>query len=129
MVFFIRVLVAIGMVFFALRVVQRLRMLASQGRGIPRGPSGQPSRRPFGFPPMHPIPERPKVLAFSRSPHQILGVDEDASMEEIEAVYQSLSAENDPENAKDLSPEVRELVTRRRAEIDEAYASITSDAD
>jgi len=78
---------------------------------------------------MHPIPERPKVLAFSRSPHQILGVDEDASMEEVEAVYQNLAAENDPDKVKDLSPEVRELVTRRRAEIDEAYASITSDAD
>jgi DnaJ like chaperone protein len=60
-----------------------------------------------------------------RTPHDILGVDRNAGVDEIRAAYQRLAKEYHPDRAATLAPEIQELATRRMSEINRAYETLT----
>jgi len=65
-----------------------------------------------------------KMLRFERRPHQILGVERDASRPEIDAALKHALEENDPSRLDDMSPELRTVAERRRQEINRAYQAM-----
>ena len=64
----------------------------------------------WGRPPEHPV-----------AWHEILGVDGDASHEEIVAAYRRLIARYHPDKVATMAPEFRELAEKRSVAINAAY--------
>ncbi len=60
----------------------------------------------------------------SRDPHDVLGVEPGASAEEVRAAWRSLARRHHPDLTAD-DPEAARRATRRMAEINAAYASLT----
>ena len=79
---------------------KRLRGIRS-GTGAPK-PSGQ-------------------VLSFRRKPHTVLGVTEDATLDEARAAWARQKAENDPEMLSGMSDDLRSMAEVRCRELDEAW--------
>jgi DnaJ-domain-containing protein 1 len=105
-----------------LAVVMAVRFLKRLGRGplIPRGATGKP-RLPR-------LPQ-PKVLAFKRRPHDVLGVKEDASDEAFRGAYLELLARNDPSKVTDMSDEVKDKVAQVRTEVEEAWTQVCKERE
>jgi len=97
-------------------LVRRNPQLLQRG-ARPRRPGPRPVPNPSGAP--------GKVLAFERSPHDVLGVPEDAPRAEIDAAYARLKAEWAPDRLGGMSDELRALAQRRSAELERAYRSLT----
>ncbi|MCP4117861.1 MAG: DnaJ domain-containing protein [Desulfobacteraceae bacterium] len=56
-----------------------------------------------------------------RAPHEILGIDKNASREEIQAAYRSLVKQYHPDRVAHLGKELQELANRKFIEIKDAY--------
>ena len=59
-----------------------------------------------------------------KTPHEILGISRDASMEEIKAAYRSLAVKYHPDKVVHLGDEFRRLAEKRFKEIQEAYQTL-----
>jgi preprotein translocase subunit Sec63 len=59
------------------------------------------------------------------SPAEVLGVDANASTEEITAAYRELATQYHPDKVASLADEFRELAERRMKEINAAYRALT----
>lgn len=73
-----------------------------------------------------PPEKRGQVIELKRDPYQVLGVDRDASPAELEAHIERLRNENDPSKLDGMSDELRAHAERRLAEVEAAYAEITT---
>jgi curved DNA-binding protein CbpA len=60
----------------------------------------------------------------SKDPHAVLGVEPDATPDEIKAAWRALARQHHPDLTGD-DPEVAQRATRRMAEINAAYAALT----
>lgn len=58
------------------------------------------------------------------APYRLLGVDRDASDEEIERAYRRLMAQYHPDRLAGAAPELREQAERKSREINAAYDAI-----
>jgi DnaJ-domain-containing protein 1 len=67
-----------------------------------------------------------KVL---REPHEILGVDPEASPAEIRRAYQRMMQEYHPDRVANAASELQQLAERRSKEINAAYESMMRSAD
>ena len=63
-------------------------------------------------------PERPKT------PHEILGIEENASEKEIEQAYKNLMAKYHPDKVSHLGEELKELAHKKAIEIQQAYQAL-----
>jgi preprotein translocase subunit Sec63 len=59
-----------------------------------------------------------------RSPHEVLGVPQRASEEEITSAYRRLVQQYHPDRVADMAPEFREVAERRMKEINAAYEEL-----
>jgi preprotein translocase subunit Sec63 len=57
-------------------------------------------------------------------PHEVLGVAEDASEDEVRHAYQQKMREYHPDKVANAAPELRELAERRSKEINAAYEAM-----
>lgn len=117
----LRVLAIAAVVFFITRWLRR----ALTGGVTKRAPSGKPwwddpSRREDSKPKL-------KTLTFRRDPHDVLGVPKGATIEEIEAAYEALIAQNSPETVAGMDEDIQALAKRKTEEIEEAFKAITED--
>jgi DnaJ-domain-containing protein 1 len=88
-------------------------------------PSSQPPRRVHRSAPKDVTPAvRGKVIELRRDPYHVLGVERDASPEEIAAQVERMRRENDPERMDGMSDELREHAKRRLTEVESAFAEI-----
>jgi hypothetical protein len=71
---------------------------------------------------------RPKPKPSKKSAHEILGVQPNASLEEIKLAYYRLAKMNHPDRVAGLAPEFKELATRRIREINTAYRELQQQA-
>ena len=70
-------------------------------------------------------PTRPtRVDLENKNPYEILGVNSNASMDEIAAAYRKLAQENHPDKVAGLAQEFRELAERRMKIINLAYEEL-----
>jgi DnaJ like chaperone protein len=69
----------------------------------------------------HELPNRPP---HQRSPHAVLGVPKDCSIEEARQAYRTLAAKYHPDKVSHLGAEFTELATAKFAEIQNAFDSI-----
>jgi DnaJ-domain-containing protein 1 len=60
----------------------------------------------------------------TKSPHQVLGVAESASDEEIHSAYQRLVMQYHPDRVSGMGPEIVEVAEARTKEINEAYSRL-----
>src|SRR6187549_1052203 len=83
----------------------------------------------FGLVPP-PVPARAlhSVDMVRRDPHEVLGVDARATPTQIKAAWRRLARTNHPDLTGD-DPAASRLATRRMAEINDAYAALTRNAD
>jgi DnaJ like chaperone protein len=73
---------------------------------------------------------KPPAVSMPRPWHEVLKVPESADRAAIEAAYQDLSAQYQPDKVASLGPELRELAARRLAEVSHAYqAALQARAD
>lgn len=79
--------------------------------GGPRGVGAAPG----------PLESPGKVLSFRRRPHAVLGVAEDATLEEARAAWSRQLAENDPDKLEGMSDDLRSMAEIRRRELDAAW--------
>jgi DnaJ like chaperone protein len=96
----IRILLLVALVYLAVRLLKGVGQ-ARKEHSPPRDPVG-PSRRP----------------------HEVLGVDADASAEEIRAAYQALIQQYHPDRVADMGHEVRDVAEQKTKEINAAYAAL-----
>jgi len=90
-----------------------------------RPPSSPPPRRVHRSSATEAAPPvRGKVIELRRDPHRVLGVERDASPEEIAAQVERLRRENDPDRLDGMSDELREHAKRRLTEVESAYAEL-----
>ncbi len=62
-----------------------------------------------------------------QDPHVVLGLEPEATKEEIRAAYQRLIKEYHPDKVATTAPEIRELAERRTRQINRAYEILTRD--
>jgi hypothetical protein len=62
----------------------------------------------------------------SRDPYTILGVDRNASSDEVKKAYRRLASKYHPDKVLHLGEEFRELAEKRFKEIQEAFRELTS---
>ncbi len=78
-----------------------------------------------------PAPPRPapgpKVIAFERTPWQVLDLEEGANRRAIDAAYARLREANSPEKLAGMSDELRALAERRTRELDDAYQLLVAE--
>lgn len=60
-----------------------------------------------------------------RTPYEVLGLAEGASLEEVKAAYKTLAKQYHPDRVASLGPEFRELAEQRMKDINAAYAELT----
>ena len=58
-------------------------------------------------------------------PHKILGIEKDASKEEIKAAYKKLAAQYHPDKVQHLGKEFQELAHKKFVAIQKAYDTLT----
>jgi hypothetical protein len=68
-----------------------------------------------------PLEPSGKVLSFRRRPHAVLGVGEDASLDEAQAAWSRQKDENDPGKLAGMSDDLRSLAEVRCTELDQAW--------
>lgn len=61
-----------------------------------------------------------------KTPHMVLGVETDASMEEIKKAYRRLAGKYHPDRVNHLGEEFKVLAERRFKEIQKAYQELTA---
>ena len=81
----------------------------------------KPSRRGH----LRPVPSNDeqsgaKVLSFRRQPHEVLGIEPDAPIEEAEKAWEHLRAANDPGKLEEMSEDLQTLAAVRCQELDDA---------
>jgi len=60
-------------------------------------------------------------------PHEVLGLEPDASPAEIKAAYQKAIRENHPDRVADMSEDIRALAEKKTREATVAYDAIRED--
>ncbi len=65
---------------------------------------------------------RQQGAATARKPHEILGIDEDATREEIQAAFRAAAKQYHPDRVASLGKEFQDLANLKFIEIKEAYA-------
>lgn len=70
-----------------------------------------------------------KVLSFRRKPHAVLGVAEDASLDEARAAWARQKEENDPDKLAGMSDDLRSMAEVRCTELDEAWEAFQDERD
>lgn len=75
--------------------------------------------------PRMPEPEAPRQLA----PHEVLGVEPNATRSEIRRAYRKLVREYHPDQVAGMAEELRALAERRMAAINAAYAAMQTTED
>jgi preprotein translocase subunit Sec63 len=58
------------------------------------------------------------------SPYELLGVEPDASQQQIRAAYQRLVRQYHPDRVANMAPEIRQLAEQRTKEINAAYEQL-----
>lgn len=119
----LRILLMAAVVFFVTRWLRRLIVGSASRPGRGAGSKGGFVARQS----QNKSRAKLKMLKFAKPPHLILGVKRDAKPEEIEAAYAAALAKNDPTRLQDMSPEIREVASRRQVEIHSAYRAITGE--
>ena len=79
--------------------------------------------------------KRPRVTAASQQPrlptskppHEVLGVERDATQAEIKRAYQKLVQQYHPDKVANLADELQQLAEQRTKELNAAYRALTSD--
>jgi DnaJ like chaperone protein len=66
----------------------------------------------------------PKQESFQKNAYSVLGVDRDASPEEIKQAFRNLANKYHPDKVSHMGDEFRELAEKRFKEIQEAYQEI-----
>ncbi len=66
----------------------------------------------------------PKPIINEKTPHEILGVSANATIEEITAAYRQMAQLYHPDKVANLAPEFLEIAERRMKEINLAYAAL-----
>ena len=66
----------------------------------------------------------PKSAVADRPPWEILGIDPNASQDELRAAYQSLISQYHPDKVADMGPELRAVAEKHTKEINAAYSSL-----
>ena len=115
---FVAAFVAIALWDILRRNPQLLDRLKGAVSPTPARPA--PRRRP---PPEQSSP-RGKLIELRRDPYQVLGLDRDASPEEMEARVAQLRRENDPSRLGDMSEELRAHAARRIEEVEVAWRTL-----
>jgi uncharacterized membrane protein YkvA (DUF1232 family) len=69
-------------------------------------------------------PEDPRRATAADDPYSVLGVDRDASAEDIKRAYRRLAGQYHPDKVAHLGDEFRELAERRFKEIQQAYQAV-----
>ena len=59
-----------------------------------------------------------------KAPHVVLGVDEDASKDEIKAAYQKQISQYHPDKVANAAVELKDLAEKRSKEINAAYEAL-----
>ncbi len=79
---------------------------------------------------VQPEPEErgPKLIAFERSPFEVLGLSEGASRFEVERAWRHILNENAPEKVENLSPELQAAAARLREDATRARNEIVAGA-
>lgn len=93
----------------------RRRALAARRDKRPRRSSKRPAERERAAP--RDRPDR-------RPAHEVLGVDEDAPLEEIQARYRKLAVEYHPDKLASSATELQKIAGDRLREINAAYAEL-----
>ena len=60
-----------------------------------------------------------------RAAHEVLGVEPDASQEEIKRAYQQKIRQYHPDRVANAAPELQELAEKRSKELNAAYAQLS----
>lgn len=60
----------------------------------------------------------------SKTPYEVFGLDEGASLDEVEKRYRELMTQYHPDKVNHLGPELRELAHEKSIEIQSAYARL-----
>lgn len=117
----LRVLAIAAVVFFVTRWLRRALTAGPQQR--------RPTSKPWWDDPAREQGSRPKLktLTFRRDPHEVLGVDKDASADKIKAAYEALLAQNSPEAVAEMSEDIQALARRNTEEIEGAYRVLTEE--
>ena len=68
-----------------------------------------------------PSPRRPGIDDGGPLPHEVLGVEADASAEDVRRAYQQKMREYHPDRVANAAAELRELAERRSKQINAAY--------
>jgi DnaJ-domain-containing protein 1 len=66
----------------------------------------------------------PAVQAKAVAPHEVLGVEPEASPEQIRRAYQKMMHEYHPDRVANAASELRQLAEKRSKEINAAYESM-----
>ncbi|MBW2094412.1 MAG: DnaJ domain-containing protein [Deltaproteobacteria bacterium] len=90
------------------------RKFVEQGTYQKSGPRAQSSRER----------EQPAGNGFPPDPYQVLGVDRNASPEEIKQAYKQLAGKYHPDKVSHLGQEFQTLAEQRFKEIQEAYEAL-----
>ena len=67
---------------------------------------------------------RGQLIELRRDPYQVLGLDRDASREEVEARVEQLRCENDPSRLADMSDDLQAHAARRIEEVEAAWKTL-----
>jgi preprotein translocase subunit Sec63 len=68
--------------------------------------------------------KRKKPRTTARPPHEVLGVEPDASAQEIRQAYQELMRKYHPDRVANAADELRDLAHQRSKEINAAYEAM-----
>jgi len=93
--------------------------------GSPPPPAPSPRRRP---PPDKAL-ARGQIIELRRDPLQVLGLDRDATPEEVKARVEQLRRENDPSRLADMSEDLQAHAARRIEEVEAAWKSLQGAAE
>jgi preprotein translocase subunit Sec63 len=69
--------------------------------------------------------KKKRKKAIVTPPHEVLGVDRDASAQEVKRAYQRMMAQYHPDRVANAAAELQALAEKRSKEINAAYAAMT----
>lgn len=69
----------------------------------------------------------PEPIPFERSPYRVLGLEDGAASEKINAAMTRIRTENDPQRLEGLSDEIRNTARRRLEDAEKAYRLLVAD--
>ncbi len=108
-------------------ILRRNPQLRDRLRGDLRPPPPPKAEAPRRAPPDRPVAPRGKVIALRRDPYQILGLDRDATPEEVRAVVARVRAEHDPTRLAGMATDLQEFAQRRVEEVESAARQLLGD--